>query len=170
MHTQKRAVHLLAFQLVHLLCPNHWLFYCSCLLQIIFPISPTPPFRKCRISHQLFWYRNQSNLTELQWLEGTSGKHRVQPSCQSRFPRISYVGKHPCGFWISPGKIPPDSTTSLGSLFQCSVTFTSKDVLPHIHMELPVCAHCPSSHHWAPVKRARLHLLDCHPLGIYKRW
>jgi len=44
-------------------------------------------------------------------------------------------------------------------------------VLPHVQTELPsasVCAHCPLSCCWAPLKRVWPHPSDTHPSDIYK--
>ena len=59
-------------------------------------------------------------ITESQGLEGTSQEHLVQPTCQSRvtYNRLHRTASRRVLIISREG----DSTTSLGSLFQCSIT------------------------------------------------
>ena len=63
-------------------------------------------------------------ITEWRGLEGTSVGHPVQPPAQAGSPRAGCTGPCPGGSGISPEK--GDSTASLGSLVQCSVTLRVK--------------------------------------------
>ena len=65
-----------------------------------------------------------------------------------------------------------DSTVSLGSLCQCSITCAAQKYFwcSYGTSHVPVCAHCSLSCFWAPLKRAWPHSFDSRPLGIYKHW
>ena len=63
--------------------------------------------------------------------------------------------------WVLNISIEGDSTTSLGSLFQCSVTLKEgkevKKVLLHVSAEISfvqVLGHCSLSYHYTPLRRA----------------
>jgi len=76
-------------------------------------------------------------------------------------PRASCPG--PCPRQLSSVSKVEGSTTSPSNLFQCLVTLIVKNVLPDTGTScVSVCAYCHWSCHWAPLKRARLHLL-CNP-------
>ena len=63
-------------------------------------------------------------ITECSGLEGTSVDHLAQPSCQSR---VTYSRLHRnLSTRVLNISRKGDSTTSLGSLFQCSVTLRGK--------------------------------------------
>jgi len=63
-------------------------------------------------------------ITECLGLEGTSVGHLVQPLCRSR---VTYSRLHrTLSRWVLNISRDGDSTTSLGSLFQCSVTLRGK--------------------------------------------
>jgi len=63
-------------------------------------------------------------ITECSGLEGTSVGHLVQPSCRSR---TTYSRLHrTLSRWVLNISREGESTTSLGSLFQCSVTLRGK--------------------------------------------
>ena len=66
-------------------------------------------------------------ITQWQGLEGTSVGHLVQPSCQSRvtYSRLHRTSSRRALNISREG----DSTTPLGSLFQCSVTLRVKKLM-----------------------------------------
>ena len=61
-----------------------------------------------------------------------------------------------------------DSTTSLGSLFQGSVTLRGKKFFLMFRRNFLCLSFCPLSCHWAPLKRAWPHPPDTHPSDFYK--
>jgi len=65
-----------------------------------------------------------------------------------------------------------DSTASLGSLCQGSVTLRGKKFFscPTGTSSASVCAHCPLSCHWAPLKGVWPLPPDTHPADIYKHF
>ena len=75
------------------------------------------------ILFDIYFYRNES-ITEWSGLEGTSVGHLVQPPCRSRgtCSRLHRTLSRQVLNISREG----DSTTSLGSLFQCSVTLRWK--------------------------------------------
>ena len=82
-------------------------------------------------------------------LEGTSVGHLVQPPCQSR---VTYSRLHrSLSRWVLKISREGDSTTSLGSLFQGSVTLRGRKFFLVFRRKLqfvPV-APCPvTGHHW----------------------
>ena len=70
-----------------------------------------------------FW---DHRITDLQELEGTSRDHQVQPPCKAGpLQQAAQVGVQADLEYLQRR----ESTTSLGSLFQCSVTLTAKKSL-----------------------------------------
>lgn len=64
-----------------------------------------------------------------------------------------------------------DSTTSLRSLFQCSINLRVKETFSHVLMEqncVTFCARCPLFCFWAALKRALPHPPNNYPLDICK--
>lgn len=55
-----------------------------------------------------------------------------------------------------------DSTTSLGSWIQCSVTLTVDFLCSDGTPCVSACAYCPLTSHWALLKRAYTHPLNSH--------
>jgi len=103
-------------------------------LQVSKERSQTTTDLKCRYN-QHFPSNNNNNITsqnrritECSGLEGTSEGHLVQPSCRSR---VAYSRLHRTSsrLVLNISK-EGDSTSSLGSLFQCSVTLRVKERNP----------------------------------------
>ena len=75
------------------------------------------------VNHRITESQNH-RITEQQGLEGTSVSHLVQPFCRSR---VTYSRLHrTASRRVLNISREGDSTTSLGSLFQCSVTLRVK--------------------------------------------
>jgi len=95
-----------------------------------------------------------TGITELQshrmvGVRRDSGDHLVQPPCRSR---VTYSRLHrTVSRWVLSISREGDSTTSLGSLFQCSVTLRGKKfflMFTRNFLFVPV-APCPATgHHW----------------------
>ena len=81
-------------------------------------------------------------ITERLGLEGTSVGHLVQPSCQSRvtYSRLQRILSRRVLNISREG----DSTTSLGSLFQCSVTLRVKKFFLMFSWNFLCFSLCPS--------------------------
>lgn len=58
-----------------------------------------------------------------------------------------------------------DSTASLNSLCQCSVTSTVKEAFPYLQVEPPVFQFVPC--HWAVLKRAFIYFVPSLQIFIY---
>ena len=83
------------------------------------PLIPYP-FLNIYLHFQNQYHR----IMEWKGSEGTSVGHLVQPSCRSR---VTYSRLHGTSSrWGLNTSREADSTTSLGSLFQCSVTLRGK--------------------------------------------
>ena len=102
-------------------------------------------------------------VTECSGFAGTSVGHLVQLPCRSR---VTYSKlQRTLSMRALNISREGDSTTSLGSLFQCSVTLKveSSSSCSAGTSCASVCARCPLSCRWAPLKRAWPHPPDTHP-------
>ena len=105
-------------------------------------------------------------ITECWGLEGTSGDHLVQsPSIKAGSPRPCCTGLSPGRFWISPAnETPQPPCYSALSPWE----WRSSSLCSGGTSYASICAHCPLSCCWAPLKSVWPHLLDTHPEDIYK--
>ena len=84
--------------------------------------------------HVAFYFTESQNDRIVR--AGRDHQRRSSPALlQSRFPTAGCTGRHQDRSWISREG---ESTTSLGSLFQCSVTPSLTEVPSHIGVELPM--------------------------------
>jgi len=85
------------------------------------------------------WYLGR--ITESQGLEGTSVGHQAQPHCRSR---VTYSRLHrTLSRQVLNISREGDSTTSLGSVFQCSVTLRGKKFFLMFRRNFPCFILCP---------------------------
>jgi len=112
--------------------------------------------------------KHYHRITKCSGLEGTSVGHLVQPLCQSRVTcsRLHRTLTRQV-LNISRGG---DSTTSLGSLFQCSVTLRGKKFFLMFRRKFLCFSLCPLPLvlSLGTTKRVWPHPLDTHPSDIYK--
>ena len=120
------------------------------------------------VKYLITLFTESHRITECSGLEGTSMGHLVQPPCQSRdsYSRLHRTASRRVLNISREG----DSTTSLGTLFQCSGTLRGRNSSSCSDgtSYASVCAHCPLSCHWALLKRAWPHPPDTHPSDICK--
>lgn len=107
------------------------------------------------------WYA--AEFTEWLRLEGTTGCLLVQTPCSSRDPYsmlLRIVSR-----WLLSNSREGDSATSLGILFQSSVTLTVKKIFLMSRWNLLYFSFsfCLSSYWSAPLRRSWLHTLDTLP-------
>ena len=101
--------------------------------------SPFPGGEECSLAARaLSWFHR---ITECSGLEGTPVGHLVQPPCRSR---VTYSGLHrTLSRRVLNISREGDSTTSLGSLFQCSVTLRGKKFFLGFSWSFPGFSLCP---------------------------
>jgi len=101
-------------------------------------------------------------------LEETSEDHLVNPPAKER---VTYSRLHrTVSRQVLNISREGESTTPLGSLFQCSVTLRVKKFFLMFRWNscVSLCALCPLSCRWAPLKRVWPHPPDIHPSDIYR--
>ena len=113
-------------------------------------------------------FRQNHRIRECQGLEGTSVGHPPQPPAQAGSPRAGCTGPCPGGSGISPEKETPQPPWAACSRAPSPSEGRSSSSCSAGTSCASVCAHCPLSCHWAPLKRAWPHLPDPHPADICK--
>ena len=95
--------------------------------------------------------RTLQRVTESLKLEGTAGRHLVQPPCSGRAAE-SWLPRTMAKQLLNISKN-GESTTSLGNLCQCLVTLTLKKVFPDVKREssvfqcVPIASGPGTGHH-----------------------
>ena len=85
-------------------------------------------------------------------------------------PRAGCTGPRPGGSWISPEKEIPQPPWAACARAPSPSEGRSSSSSSDGTSCASVCAHCPLSCHWAPLKRAWPHPPDPHPAGICRHW
>ena len=124
----------------------------------------------------LVYLLNPSIIIQFTWhIRGIPENHRIvgagsdlwkspKPLLQ-QFSTADHTGRHPGRFEIASER---ETTVSLDGLSGLCCPH-SKEFLPHVQNELPVCDHYSLSCHWAPPRRAMPHPLESHLLDTYKQ-
>ena len=93
--------------------------------------------------------------------------HPVQPPAQAGSPRAGGTGPCPGGSWISPGKETPQPPWAAWARAPSPSEGRSSSSCPAGASSASVCARCPLSCRWAPLKRVWPRPPDRHPSDIY---
>ena len=108
-------------------------------------------------------------ITECSGLAGTSVGHPVQPPAEAGSPTAGCTGPCPGGAWISPEKETPQPPWAAWARAPSPSEGRSSSSCSAGTSSASVCAHCPLSCCWAPLKRVWPHPPDPHPADIYKQ-
>jgi len=114
-----------------------------------------------------------SSSTESQNVRGWKGPLWVtqsSPPAEAGSPRAGCTGPHPGGAWISPEKETPQPPWAAWARSPSPSEGRSSSASSAGTSSASVCAHCPLSCCWAPLKRAWPHPPDTHPADICRRF
>ena len=108
-------------------------------------------------------FRYFHRITECWGSEGTSVGHPVQPPAQAGSPTAGCTGPRPGGAWISPEKETPQPPWAAWARAPSPSEGRSSSSCSAGASSASVCAHCPLSCRWAPLKRVWPRPADTHP-------
>ena len=155
------------------LCLQSLSLYCLCFFQanLMLPSVYTSADGECWGTHIL-----QINEDKCPSEESQNGRGWKWPlwiiqsnsPAEAGSPRAGYTGPHPGGLWISPGKENSqrlwETCSSAPSPSEWRRSSSCSDGTSYA----TVCACCPLSCRWAPLKRAWPHPPDTHAEDVYK--
>jgi len=124
--------------------------------------STAVPYGLCRRYHR---------ITQSQNVRGWKGPLWViwsNPPARAGSPTVGCTGPCPGGSWISPERENPQPPWAAFSRAPSPSEGRSSSSCSDGTSSASVCAHCPLSCTWAPLKRAWPHPPDTHPWDIYK--
>ena len=148
-----------------------------CLNLLINIVPATPPDSSwCIIQQNMHrhlhtvsrnWFFRSQNHTESQNIRGWKS-HLVQTPAKAGSPTAGCTGPCPGGSWISPEKETPQPPWAAWSRAPSPSEWRSSFSRSEGTSYASVCARCPLSCRWAPLKRVSPHPPDIHPRDIYK--